>query len=461
MAEKIVLLLNDVSQHEGLISSLATSGRIYKRKELHSGISNWWSIVSIFQTHQVVAVIGKMNSTTYYYLVDPEFEEVRTALFQRIAKVPNRIFVFEELLQGIDSPYSPYYSKPPAGFRDLFKSEDESEVKIAEAVKSPLLEAGNQILRNSGLDVFPYRKRAEITVSSQLFIEEIEEGLFFRIYVPSGRLWEGEIGRLLNLFKDYLAKVAGVSVRLDQTSTSKGVIYAFHGHETDVGEGEERESLSSHFEEFSKIADLCVTDPSAAEQLLNTKNKNLRETTQIVSRYAKEMRRLHVDIKHSREEKILSIRHRLESELIDSNLQIDNAFIEKLVDSVVPNPMKSLGFVGFPQIGSADRDSTFTINYKPQIIHKLSGIVTQEVSGNVALAAEDRQILDLFEKHAGQQQAELTSALHELNDETAPEPGRISAKQKIKKFLINCAEKSGDVAFGLLQNYLERKIWGE
>ncbi len=63
------------------------------------------------------------------------------------------------------------------------------------------------------------------------------------------------MGQHLSLFKDYLSKVAGLNVRPDQQSTTKGVIYAFHGVEHGT-ESNNRKELAKHFEEFTKLTDL-------------------------------------------------------------------------------------------------------------------------------------------------------------------------------------------------------------
>jgi hypothetical protein len=54
----------------------------------------------------------------------------------------------------------------------------------------------------------------------------------------------------------------------------------------------------------------------------------------------------------------------------------------------------------------------------------------------------------------------VTSALQELNDDSTPEPGRVTAKQRIKQFLIASADKIGDAAAGVLQTYVEKKLLG-
>jgi hypothetical protein len=142
------------------------------------------------------------------------------------------------------------------------------------------------------------------------FLEDALQNLLFRVYVPSGRLWANEVDRLLTLFREYLLSTGRTGVRLDQSKTDYGVSYEFHATEDGTSV-----SLEVEFREFSRVLDLSLSNPSAAETVLRNKSVDAKEVEDIVTRYAKEARRLHVDIKHDRERKILAIRQRLESEL--------------------------------------------------------------------------------------------------------------------------------------------------
>jgi hypothetical protein len=244
MAEKMVLLLGDIA-HEGVTSALQTSGVAYKWKFLNSSVENWKSIIRILQKNDVKMVLGKLTGGIYAQLADPDYKDVSSQLLKEIATRPHRLFAYEDLLGNKESS-------------EVDENGDERfwrpTVKVMKTV--------NGLFKLNGIDVLPYRKRAEVTVSAQSFVKETDEGLLFRLYVPSGRLWANQMGQLLSLFKDYLTKVAGFNVRLDQQSTSKGVIYAFHG--ADLGSDEnDHKKLSKHFEDFTKLTDLCATDPSA------------------------------------------------------------------------------------------------------------------------------------------------------------------------------------------------------
>jgi len=444
MAEKIVLLLGDIA-HEGVTSALQTSGISYKWKFLNSSVENWKSIIRIFRKHDVKMVLGKLTGGIYAQFADPDYERVSSQLLKEIAARPHRLFAYEDLLANKES------SEIDENGDDRFWR---PTVKVMKKV--------NALFKVNGIDVLPYRKRAEVTVSAQSFVKETDEGLLFRLYVPSGRLWGEQMGQLLSLFKDYLTKVAGLNVRLDQQSTSKGVIYAFHG--VDLGaEESDRKKLTKHFEDFTKLTDLCATDPSAAEEVLKGTGANAREITQIISRYSKEIRRLQLDLKHGREEKILSIRHRLESELVDVVEPTQQDLIESTVNALIPEVVGSrvsqAMLITFSQ-PAASGQQNITLNFKPQFIEHIEGVVAQEVNGIAQLTNNDKALISLFEQHGGGKAAELTSALQELNDDSAPEPGRVTAKQRIKQFLIAATDKIGDTAAGVLQTYVEKKLLG-
>lgn len=78
------------------------------------------------------------------------------------------------------------------------------------------------MLEKYKIHLMPYRSNAELTTMALNFIDETEDQLLFRLYVPRGRIWSSETDKLLQLFRDYLAKVANITVRLDQYRTDRG-----------------------------------------------------------------------------------------------------------------------------------------------------------------------------------------------------------------------------------------------
>ncbi|MGA2078758.1 MAG: hypothetical protein ABSH52_35165 [Terriglobia bacterium] len=433
-SKPLVLLLGNVD-HEGVVSPLKAAGRQYKKKLLDSKPENWRAILDLFSGFRICAVVIKLTSQTYELLADGRYHELGAELLRQIASVPHVAFAYESLISGREVTGHPYFSQP----------------------STRILASVNGLLRDSKLNVIPYRRNAELTVLAGEFISDTEQGLLFRVYVPAARLWANEVDRLLQLFRDYLAKTGRTGVRLDQFRTEHGTAYEFHGVPS-PGEA----PLSKQFQEFSHLLDLCISSPADAESLLREKDVGQRDIVEILTRYSKEARRLQVDLKQDRERKLLSIRHRLESELTDASpATIDLGVVAALVDRIVPY---------HSEIGSAylidqralrlpaAEAKSLTININSHVIEKLDGILMAEVRGNVNLTQHDRDLLELIQKYGQSKAAELASAVHELSDEEIPKVKRLGAKQKLKAFLYELPSRAGDIVVRVLETYVEKKL---
>jgi sorbitol-specific phosphotransferase system component IIBC len=107
---------------------------------------------------------------------------------------------------------------------------------------------------------------------------------------------------------------------------------------------------------------------------------------------------------------------------------------------------------------NSNSKNSLTININPQLVETVNGVVAQEIRGDQYISSEAQQLLALIHEHAGDNARDLASAVHELEDKSAPKPGRLNAKQKLKKFLIDAGGKVGDVALGVLQSYIEKQL---
>lgn len=129
------------------------------------------------------------------------------------------------------------------------------------------------------------------------------------------------------------------------------------------------QTLSVQFQEFSKLLELSLTEQGQAELILRSKDIDPRDIVPILTRYAKEGKRIQVDMKHEREQKILSVRHRLESELVDGlPISTNSETIAALVDAVVPpsvDLMSALPYNQRPLQLLATDGGSMTINIKP------------------------------------------------------------------------------------------------
>ena len=430
----LVLLLGRVD-HEGVVSKIQAAGRQYKSKFLESKVRNWESILKCFDDYVVEAVLIKLTPHVISLMASEEYREVRVKLLKNVGEVSNILFVYEDVLSGnfkIDT------------WRDPPSEEDRNLVF--------------EMLSENGVNVLPYKRNAEVTVMAETFLTETEQNLIFRLYVPTGRLWSNESDKLIQLFRDYLAKVASIKVRLDQFRTDKGVIYEIHSEEV-----ESSADIDSEFSEFTQFMDLCVTDPLTAEAMLKEKSVKPKDLMGLLSHYSKEAKRLNVDLKHEREQKILSIKHRLESELVDTIPgATDWGAIEALVNMAVPVLSGSKDAIALDQkptiLLGGSTQSNITVNLNPQIIDTVNGVVAQEIRGDQKIGIEAQKMLELIHEYGGIASQDLASSVHELEDKNAPQSGRLNAKQKLKQFLIKIGKKSGDVAVGVLQSYIEKQM---
>lgn len=275
-SKPLVLLIGNQTYSE-ITTPLKASGKQYKRKSLYSSPENWISIAELLDTFAIQAVLVQLNAQAYFALSHEAYAAEREQLFRRVACLPHVVFVHEEIYSGVDD-------------------EEDGEPLGIPSVPPEVCQSVNEFLRKLDLNIMLYKRNVEMIMVAVSLIEDTEGGLLFRIYIPNDRLWSGEIDRLLQLFRDYLSRVAGLSVRLDQIRTDRGTVVEFHGHKDDT-----QQALSSHFQEFSCFLDLCANDPGAAEALLIQRKLGTSEITRILSKYSKEAKRLQIDLKHERE----------------------------------------------------------------------------------------------------------------------------------------------------------------
>lgn len=432
----LVLLLGNIA-HEGVTSMLRASERQYKQKMLKSKAENWQSIVDYFDNFNVSSVLIKLDPHAILLMASEEYQEVSSKLFEKISKIPNMVFVYEDLLSG------------------EIGSDEWAQFKW-----SPSIEELNKVLNvieSLELNVMPYRRNAQVTVLAESFLQDTEKNLLFRLYVPADRIWSKETDRLLQLFREYLFNIGHNSVRLDQQRTDKGTIYEFHGDEPRGEYG-----LSAEFSEFTQFLDYCVNDQKAAMAILASKSVDTERVSEILSQYGKEAKRLHVDLKHDRERKLLGIRQRLESELVDEVPgNIDWNSINQLVESTVPSVQgtgSSLSLASPTHRLDALNNASITINVNPQIVETVNGVIAQEINGNQNLGIQGHELLELVKKYGDAKANELATAVYEIEDKSVPIPERLKASQKLKKFLIEVVRKGGDVAGGVLQKYIESQL---
>jgi len=432
--EPFYLFLGDADR-EGVVSQLKTSGARYKRKMLDSSVENWRSIFRIFEAENVAGVLMKLPAHSWLTMLHPGRVAQTRQLLGTIKELDHIVFIHQSFFGIEEDPEDEFFF--PQRWKRL---SDEQEMQAKE------------ILSEFDLNVVPYRTNAEMTVIALEFLDENHRGLVLRLYIPNGRLWGEEAGKVIDLFKDYLRRVKGLKVKQEKYDTPKGSVYELYGSDELP-----RTDLSREFSDFTDFMNTVSSDPEGAVRLLES-NVNLgRQAEEIVSKFAKEAKRLQIDLKQDRERKLLSIRHRLEADL--SEVVQDEAewrLINAAVNEAIPALSGVAETVGL--LPSPSSSLTQILNVRPQIIHHVDGVVAQEISGDVILSREARELIDLVEKHGGTRQFELNSDVYQLEDESAKLSDRRAAKGRLLGFLGALGKKAPDMAAGLLQAYIQSKL---
>src|SRR5262249_28108099 len=145
--------------------------------------------------------------------------------------------------------------------------------------------------------------------------EPEDADLLVRVYIPSARLYAAEASRLLSLFREWLTMTRRCNVRQSGYHTPSGDMYEFF-----VDASTFQDNLSEEFDNFSDFLTLCSEDASAAADVLTSAGIDRTSSVRVVARFGREVQRLQIDLRHEREQRMLTIRHGLEEQLLESGV---------------------------------------------------------------------------------------------------------------------------------------------
>lgn len=459
---KEALILDNIDRGT-ILTTLETNNYYRRRKLLKSSVVNWVSICKILEedTNNSIIVIGKFTEHILFKMCSPSYENVVKRLLELIKKKKHIIFIYKENLLGNFSYFKSvkiddevfeldekedylHYSK-----RDIiswleFHGIEKTEVEYLEIVRTFI-----KTLNGGGLNVLPYAKLIDVEISGQNFIENIAEGLLFRIYVPNERIWSNEFDKFITLFRDYASSISQKELKITQNRTDLGIICSLYSF-NDTTE----QDINDLYKEFTTFMDMCASNPDEARKHIENFNIPEIQKQRIFQKYIKESQRLTLDLKHEREIKFISIKHRLENELQESQLSQE---IIDYVNTALPDSKETKNI-----LSSRTVINTQIININPNIIGKVEGIVCNEINGNINFTPEEQELNKLIENFAGEltEVTKLKTALYELKDTATTKEQKRSSWQKLYGFIGKVADKIGDVGVALLTKYIEQKMNG-
>jgi len=458
--EKLALVLDNIDRGT-ITTALQTNGYTRKLKLLNSSVNNWESICKILEkdTDNEIIVLGKFTEHIIFRMCIPAYRKVVDRLISLIAKKKHIIFIYKDNMMGNFSYFQSVEIK-----QTVFEVDDkedyfyyrEKELKTwlyqygIEETEAEFVNGVTSLIKkiSTELTALPYEKLIDVEISGQNFIENVAEGLLFRIYVPNDRIWSNEFDKFITLFRDYASNIANEELKITQNRTDLGIICSLYSINQDISESE----INDLYKEFTSFMDLCSSNPKEAEKLIKELDITEPKKQNILKKYAKESQRLLLDIKQERESKILTIKHKLQNELQEYELSKD---VLEYIDNAVPSAetTKHLTF-GNQTI----QNQTILVN--PQIINRVDGIVTNELNGNINFSPEEKELNKLIEKFSTNlsEATELQTSLYELKDKASSKEKKRGSWQKLYGFLGKVGDKVGDVGVALLTKYIEQRM---
>lgn len=428
------------------LAKVRIAGLRHRKTLLASPPEDWDSVIDTLAHPSLKGVIAAFTADEYQLIAEPANHERAKRLLESMSHIPHIVLVRETTLAGPSSATNSTDGTHPfsshLAHQDRWRDGEEVRTEV------------NTLFEQKGLNVLPYRTRPEMSSLIVSFIEDNERDLLFRVYIPSGRLYAQEADRLLALFRDWLGQVRRHSIRQDGYRTAAGQVYEFFGD----GSLDQRR-VSQEFETFSDFLALCTDDPDAATDRLARAGIDPLTGDELVRRYGRDVRRIHLDLRHSREARLLTLRHSLESELLDATQPPKGAQLQMLLEHLIPattavNPDQIL-LLSRPLPTAATQ---LTLNVHQQFISRVEGHVTQNIRGTVHLGTEAKDLLALIERFGGNTTNDLESALHELEDPASRPTDRLNARQRLKAFLIRIQGHVEAGAIAILQRYVETKL---
>lgn len=318
-------------------------------------------------------------------------------------------------------------------------SETEYFTKVFDLIKS---------FKDKKLCILPYEKLIDIENAGQSFINNLTEGLLFKIYIPNQKMWSNEFDKFIMLFREYASKISGKELNIQQHRTEFGIVCSLFSQNNDIDESE----INSLYSEFTNFMNICSLNPEEAKEIISNSKIPKENQDRIFQKYCKEAQRLQIDIKHERESRLLQIKQQLEVELYETSLIHE---LPNYINSLIP---KSL-YLG-SDIYTTSKINNQTININPQIIGKVEGIVSRVIEGNINFSIEERELNKVIELYSDKtsEKETLKAAVYELKDNAISKEEKRIAWQKLYGFICKVADKIGDVGVNLLTKYLEQKM---
>lgn len=210
-------------------------------------------------------------------------------------------------------------------------------------------------------------------------------------------------------------------------------------------------------DEVAKFNDFLnvLPDNQAAETKLVQFGISPGAAQGLVASYQKRARRIQIDAKQERDERIFRLRQELESNMAETLVSIPLEEVTVLTDQIIPTS---------PQIGKQidirepKTEHAVNININQQFIHEARGFIANSIVGDVHIGPQGEEIAKILETFGGHTREEVVPLLVELQDHEARREDRLRAGQKLRKFLGQIGSHAQQAAVDVLTTWIKKEM---
>ena len=450
--------------HEGITSQIESLGFNEWSRSLNKVSAKTWlkrasEMEDMHLNGRLAATIIRLHSSLLLKASSSKYRDAFLAILKAAQGSKLIVFIFQDNLSGIfvkrrkdtgepytlndleewhrNAPGNAIHEMAVESLRDYLSRPQEVHAFI-------------QFLYDSGAQIAPFYRRSDVTIRIQEFLSDLGENIYLRLFIPNDRLQAEQLASLLEVLERYLRQIEGQTFSVDSHKSEKGTVYLFKSEGGLTG----LDDLNDAFRRFNDFMQLCEDDPRRAESLLITRGIAGGEASFLVQKYSRDYRRLLVDMRHEFERKSLSLRQKLEADMVEggsgASFSSTNESLGGILQFAAPGTNVTIN-IGKVSVASSNR-----------IRNEIDQLITGSA---ISYNESDRELLKLIASSTNRLEAlQSQSDLDQLKDVSVPDPTRRNARQRLISFLSRVAQRGGEVAQSVateaLKHYVDSLISG-
>lgn len=317
-----VVILGGFS-HEGVYATVEASGyslckwRLDPNVKPRTWLKRATELDTLISKGELAACVLYLYTSLFLKASEAGYMEALFELIRVMNKVKSIIFVYQD---DLDCKFAARIKNKTDDDDDLdwefdysFLYKNFNESMIAAEKNIDHMQSFVSSLYSHEVQIAPFLLRQDVTVRLDEFFNDVDEGIFLRLYVPQERNHTEQLGQLLSVMERYLRQVENKNFFIDSKKTENGTIYIFK-----IIDGDSKFSeFSSAIGRFDMFMRLCGDDPEEASRFLRLQGISGQESHEMVTKYTKDFKRIIMDVQHEFERRLLSLKHGYENDVLE------------------------------------------------------------------------------------------------------------------------------------------------